>query len=115
MATVLITGGTGLIGTALTNALVQKGYDVIVLSRTNKSSNEKSITYSVWDVTNQSIAEEAIKKADYIVHLAGANVGEKRWTEKRKKEIVDSRVNTAQLLTKALREIPNKIKAVISS
>jgi uncharacterized protein len=115
MATVLITGGTGLIGSALTNALVQKGYEVIILSRTNRSSNEKNITYSVWDVTNQSIGEEVIKKADYIVHLAGANVGEKRWTEKRKKEIVDSRVKSAQLLTNALREIPNKVKAVISS
>ena len=115
MPTVIIAGGTGLIGRALTKALVQKNYQVIVLSRTNRSSNEKNISYSVWDVANQTIAAEAIKKADYIIHVAGANVGEKRWTKKRKKEIVDSRVKSAELLVKALREIPNKVTAVISS
>ena len=115
MATVLIAGGTGLIGTALTKALVQKNYDVIILSREKKSVSEKNVSYSVWDVNGQTIDEETVKKADYIIHVAGANVGEKRWTKERKKEIVDSRVNTAELLTKALREIPNKVKAVISS
>jgi uncharacterized protein len=115
MATVLIAGGTGLIGTALTRALVQRGYEVIILSRSKKSSVQKNISYVVWDVTNQTVDEEAIKKADYIVHLAGANVGEKRWTSKRKKEIVDSRIESGKLLVKALKETPNKIKAVISS
>jgi uncharacterized protein len=115
MATVLITGGTGLIGTALTNALVQKDYDVIVLSRSKKSSTQKKISYAAWNVVNQTIDEAAVKNADYIVHLAGANVAEGRWTEERKKEIVDSRVNSGGLLVKALKKIPNKIKAVISS
>ena len=115
MATVVITGGTGLIGTALTKALAAKGYNVIILSRSRKQSSEKNIFYAVWDLSKQTIDEDAIKNADYIVHLAGANVGEKRWTEKRKKEIVDSRVDSGNLLVKALKEIPNKIKAVISS
>jgi uncharacterized protein len=115
MATVLITGGTGLIGTALTKALVKKGYELVILSRTKKLSTQKNISYAVWDVNKQTIDEEAIKKADYIVHLAGANVGEKRWTKKRKKEIVDSRVDTGKLLVKALKEISNNVKAVISS
>jgi uncharacterized protein (TIGR01777 family) len=115
MATILITGGTGLIGTALTKALVAKGYDVIILSRSEKKSSQPNISYAVWDVSKQTIDEKAIRKADYIIHLAGANVGEKRWTSKRKKEIVDSRVDSGRLLVKALKEIPNKIKAVISS
>jgi uncharacterized protein len=115
MATVLITGGTGLIGTALTKALVQKGHEITILSRSKKPSSQKNISYAVWDIDNQTIDEEAIKKADYIVHLAGANVGEKRWTRNRKKEIVDSRVNSGKLLVKALNKIPNKVKAVISS
>lgn len=115
MATVVITGGTGLIGTALTKALAVKGYNVIILSRSRKQSPEKNIFYAVWDLEQQTIDEDAIKNADYIVHLAGANVGEKRWTEKRKKEIVDSRVDSGNLLVKALKEIPNKVKAVISS
>lgn len=115
MATVVITGGTGLIGTALTKALAAKGYNVIILSRSRKQSSEKNIFYAVWDLSKQTIDEDAIKNADYIVHLAGANVGEKRWTEKRKKEIVDSRVDSGNLLVKALKEIPNKVRAVISS
>jgi len=115
MATVLIAGGTGLIGTALTKALVLKNYDVIILSRSKKSVNEKNVSYSVWDVNGQTIHEETVKKADFVIHVAGANVGEKRWKKERKKEIVDSRVNAAELITKALREIPNHVKAVISS
>lgn len=115
MATVLITGGTGLIGTALTTALVQKDYDVIILSRSKKSSTQKKISYAVWDIVNQTIDENAIKNADYIVHLAGANVAEGRWTDDRKKEIVESRVDSGKLLITALTNVSNKIKAVISS
>jgi len=115
MATVLITGGTGMIGTALTKVLVQKNHEVIILSRDKKNSSQKNISYAVWNVNNGSIEEEAIRKADYIVHLAGANVAQKRWTIKRKKEIVGSRVDSGILLVKALTEIPNKVKAVVSS
>lgn len=115
MATVVITGGTGLIGKALTKALVQRGYEVIILSRSPKSSSQKNISYAAWNVEQQTIDEDAIKKADHIIHLAGANVAEKRWTEKRKQEIVDSRVKSGELIVKALKEIPNKVKAVFSS
>jgi len=115
MPTVVIAGGTGLIGSALKKALTQKSYDIIILSRKSQSSREKNISYSVWDVNNQTIDEQVVKKADYIVHVAGANVGEKRWTKKRKKEIIDSRVKSAELIAKALWQIPNNVKAVISS
>lgn len=116
MVTVLITGGTGMIGTALTKKLVAKGYAVIILTRNiEKKQTTKSISYAKWNVNDQIIDENAIGSADYIVHLAGANVAEGRWTEKRKKEIIDSRVKSGALLVKSLKEIPNKIKAVISS
>jgi len=116
MATVLITGGTGLIGKSLTRALVQKGYEIIVLTR-NKSNKTgtNNVFYAQWNITEQTIDEEAIAKADYIIHLAGANVAEGRWTAKRKKEIVDSRVQSGALLAKALKEIPNNVKAVVSA
>ncbi len=118
MATVLITGGTGLIGTALTETLVQKGYDVIVLTRKlpekGQASNLK-IRYAQWDIAAQTIDTAAVQAADYIVHLAGANVAQGRWTETRKKEIVSSRVRSGQLLVKALSETPNKVRAVVAS
>jgi uncharacterized protein (TIGR01777 family) len=115
MDTVLITGGTGLIGTALTKALVQKGYEVIIVTRSERLSAQKNIHYVKWNIDKQIIDEKAIQKANYIIHLAGANVGEKRWTEKRKKEIVNSRVKTGELLVKLLKEIPNNVKAIISA
>ncbi len=115
MATVLITGGTGLIGTALSNALVQKGYEVLILTRKLPVQHRPQISYAQWDVDAQTIDVAAIAKADYLVHLAGANVAEGRWTEKRKKEIVSSRVASGKLLVKALTDHPNTIKAVVSS
>jgi uncharacterized protein (TIGR01777 family) len=115
METVLITGGTGMIGKALTEALVTAGYKVIVLSRKKEKNQQKAVRYAQWDVAAQTIEEGAIKEADYIVHLAGANVADGRWTEKRKQEIIDSRVKTGALLVKALTNIPNNVKAVISA
>jgi len=69
------------------------------------------------DMTLRSIAidPEAIGQADYIVHLAGAGVADKRWSKKRKKEIVESRTAGSTLIVKALRETPNKVQAVISA
>src|SRR5215831_17785672 len=96
MATVLITGGTGLIGTALSKMLVSKGYNVIIVTRQSSiklsqfSFEAASISVAQWNIEEGTIDKDAIEKADYIIHLAGANIGEKRWTEQRKKEIVDS-------------------------
>ena len=85
MTTVLITGGTGFIGTSLTHALLEKNYKVIVLSRqAGKQSDNPNLSYAHWDVSSGSINKEAFGKADYIVHLAGAGVSDKRWTKKKK-------------------------------
>lgn len=116
MATVLIIGGTGMIGTALTKLLLEKGYDVIILTRDPDYESENSkLKYCVWDPGKKVIEKEAIEKADFVVNLAGANVGAKRWTDKRKREIVESRVRSGETLVKALQEIPNKVKAVIQA
>jgi uncharacterized protein len=116
MATVLITGGSGLIGKALSKELLNKGYEVIILSRSaerQKSANSK-LTYAHWNIENESIDIGAIARADYIVHLAGENLA-RRWTSKRKKEIVDSRIKSSNVLVKALTENSNHVKAVISA
>src|SRR5215216_7843552 len=104
MPVVLITGGTGLIGTALSKMLVSKGYEVIILSRQSEKKPPTSnvqppiVSYSHWNIENETIDKDAVAKADYIIHLAGANLSEKRWTAKRKKEIVESRTKTSALL-----------------
>ena len=115
MSTILITGGTGLVGSALTRTLTAQGHQVIILSRGENTSNDKNISYAKWDAKAQTIDAEAITSADYIFHLAGAGVADKRWTEERKKEIVDSRTESSKLLIKGLRQSPNKVKAVISA
>lgn len=115
MATVLVTGGTGMIGQALTAALLKRGDEVMILSRGENRKSAGNISYAQWNPQAQTIDAAAVQKADYIVHLAGANVAGGRWTDQRKKEIRDSRVQSGQLLVKALQEIPNNVKAVISA
>lgn len=120
MSTILITGGTGLIGRALTKALMEKGDEVIILTRephtiAGKWPGTKQPGFATWNIGQQSIDQDAISKADHIIHLAGAAVAEKRWTTKRKQEIVDSRVLGGRLIVESLQKIPNKVKTVISS
>lgn len=117
MTTVLITGGTGMIGKALTDALVERNYKVIILSRGSviHQPATNNISYAKWNVEDQTIDIPAFQKADYIIHLAGAGVADKRWTKKRKKEIVDSRVKSAELLVKTCRENSNNLKAIVSA
>jgi uncharacterized protein len=117
MKTVLITGGTGMIGKTLTKALLQKKYQVIILSRETREPQPgiPGLSYAQWNINQQTIDKDAIIKADYIINLAGAGIADKRWTKKRKTEIVDSRVKSCELLVKALKENSNQVKAVISA
>ena len=111
MPSVLITGGTGLVGTAVKTLLEGKGYEVILLTRSKTSIKGQAH----WDINAGTIDSDAIAAADYIIHLAGAGVADKRWSKARKQEILDSRTKSSALLVKALTETPNKVKAVISA
>src|SRR2546421_250429 len=113
MATILITGGTGTIGKSLSKFLVEKQHEVIILSR-HPRQGTGAISYAAWDPANQTIDIAALQKADYVINLAGAGVADKRWSKKRKQEIVDSRVQSGQLLVKAMQQNTNKVQAVIS-
>jgi uncharacterized protein (TIGR01777 family) len=117
MDTVIITGGTGLIGSALSLFLVSRGFQVIVFSRNPRAHNKPlpGISYAAWNIEEQSVNEEAFKKAKHVIHLAGAGVADKPWTDKRKKEIIDSRTNSSTLLIKAMTSIPNEIVSVVSA
>ena len=111
---VLISGGSGFVGNHLTNLLLSKGYTVSILSRSERQ-NKKDIFYYKWDVAKQFIEEEAVLKADYIIHLAGENIAEKRWTAKRKAAIIDSREKSAQLLYIVLKKHYKKLDAFVSA
>lgn len=110
---ILLTGGTGLVGSALTEALLEKGYTVNHLSRA-PGKNPRVKTF-LWDVEKKHIDPLCIDDVDTIVHLAGAGVAEKRWTEKRKKEIVTSRVESIGLIYQLLNNGKHKVKTIISA
>ena len=113
MEKVLITGGTGLIGTRLSEMLTSKGYEVRWLSR-NENSNSKYPSF-VWDINNGTIDEKAFEDLDYIVHLAGAGIADKKWSDQRKKVIIDSRVESTKLLYQYVQKLNIPLKAFISS
>ena len=123
MPAVLITGGTGLIGNALSNYLLNKGYEVIILTRNPRATRRKipgdihinNLSFASWNIRKQTIDSDSISRADYIIHLAGAGVADRRWTKRRKRIIVESRTKNSEFIVNALHDIPNKVKAVISA
>ena len=113
MPTVLIGGGSGLIGTRLSQLLQEKGYDPIHLSRRQRP-NAPYPTYQ-WDAEGGTIEEEAVQAADYVINLAGAGIADKPWTKARKALIISSRVKTARLFKEAFERTGHQPKAYISS
>jgi len=110
---ILLTGGTGLIGNKLTKLLLQKGYSVNHLSR--KAADIPGVQTYSWNIDKNNIDERCIEGADIIIHLAGAGIADKRWSDKRKKEIIESRTKSIQLIYSLLAKHGNKVKRVISA
>jgi uncharacterized protein (TIGR01777 family) len=110
---ILITGGTGLIGKKLTKRLLENGYAVSHLSR-SPGTDAKVATY-LWDVNKGEIDEHCIDGVDTIIHLAGAGIADERWTEKRKKEIIDSRTKSIALVYQVLKNKQHNVTTVISA
>jgi uncharacterized protein (TIGR01777 family) len=109
---ILITGGSGMIGSWLTAMLIQKGYGVAHLGRSKRKDGIKTFK---WDPRKGEIENGALKDIDVIIHLAGAGIAEKRWTDRWKKEILSSRTETTLLLKKTLEAEPNHVSVFISS
>lgn len=112
MSTILIAGGTGLIGKRLSDMLSRQGHTVHHLSR----SARPDATYKTfqWKPSKNEIDKAALSSADYVINLAGAGIADKRWTDKRKKLIIDSRVSGNELFAEMLPQFPN-VKAYISA
>lgn len=110
---ILLTGATGMLGKELIGTLLKKGYQVSILSR--KPQNISQVKVFLWNIDQQEIDISCITGIDSIIHLAGENIAKERWSEKRKKEIIDSRVLSTKLLFKALSSQPNQVKTFISA
>jgi len=109
---ILITGASGLIGSRLTELLLQKGYQISHLGRSKKSGSVPSF---VWDVDKGVLDQQALEGVETIIHLAGAGVADKRWTESRKKEILESRTKSSLLLYNTLANTNHTVKTVVSA
>ncbi|WP_421891686.1 TIGR01777 family oxidoreductase [Marinoscillum sp.] len=113
MAKILITGGSGLVGTHLSKMLKNAGNEVTHLSRSPDPSGDYP-TFT-WNLHARFIDEEAFSGVDHIIHLAGAGVADKRWTKDRKKVILESRTAGIRLLHEYVTRLGIRLKSFISA
>ena len=111
MSRILITGASGLLGTRLTQLLLERGHQVSHLGRSKRLGSLPSFT---WDVEAGTIDESALKDIDAVIHLAGAGIADERWSEKRKKEILESRTKSTALLVRELNKGNNSVNVLVS-
>lgn len=108
---VLITGATGLVGTALQKSFGKKGYEMLLASR----SEPKDTSHVQWSIEEGFTEPEKLEGLDAVVHLAGESVNGLRWTDEKKKAIRDSRVLGTRTLVKALSQLKNRPKVLVSA
>ncbi len=108
--TFLIAGGSGMIGTRLTQLLRAEGHNVRILSRNPGEAGEYA-----WDPAAGTIDDKAVIGADIVINLAGAGIADRRWTPARKQLIVDSRVQSAQLLLDTFQRLGHQPNAYLSA
>lgn len=109
---IAITGASGLVGQALTRFLELGGHEVHSFVRRPAREGRREI---YWNPAREEIAFSQLEGFDAVVHLAGENVAGGRWTEARKKEILDSRVLGTELLARGLKKLARPPKVLISA
>lgn len=111
--TILITGGTGLIGSAIIPSFIQQSFKIIVLTRSSQKITEKYAHQNVHAVS--SFDEIAVDEhIDYVINLAGESIGGPRWTDARKEKLISSRVSTTEHLVNWLLKTKQQPKCIIS-
>lgn len=109
---ILITGGTGLIGSRMIETFDPEEYSFNILTR-SKKQNFGNVHYFQWDLDEMTLDRKALQDVDTIISLAGAGIADKRWTEHRKKVLIESRVKGNTLIAKSLKESGISVNTII--
>ncbi len=115
---IVIAGGTGFIGRHVSRLLIHEGHSVIVLSRhapDGKNFDNIHVRHIQWDGCSQGTWAQECEGADVVINLSGAPIADSRWTEKRKQELIDSRVESNRTLLKAISSWKNKPHTFITA
>ncbi len=115
---ILVTGGTGLIGSALVKSLHESGYEVIVLTRTPDRKQDtvpNGVRLQKWDAATPRGWGHLVSNVDAIVNLAGEGIADGRWTATRKKRILESRIDAGKALVAAVQEAETKPKVLVQA
>lgn len=111
---VLITGASGMIAGKVAEQLQLSGIEVVGLSRSAKKDHRFAASYR-WDPEKGYLDPMAFEGVDSIVHLAGAGIADEKWTEKRKREIIESRTKGTAFLAEQLSKIPHQITTIVAA
>lgn len=111
---ILITGGTGFIGSYLRNMLLREGHYLSIVSRSPKEYQDETAKNQQFVSWNDDLAAQ-IEKTDVVINLAGSSIFGKRWTEEVKEKIYSSRIECTQQLVEAIREADNRPEVMISA
>jgi uncharacterized protein len=109
----LITGGSGLIGSEITKILLEK--KEVVNWLTSSKKEKKDVNSFNWNINKNQLDENCFLDVDVIFHLAGAGIADKKWSDERKKELIESRIKSTQLLFEYLKLMKNKPKTIVCS
>jgi len=110
---IVITGGTGLIGSRIAEMLDQKKYELRIYTRSPRKAHD-NVSYYRWDPIAGEMDLEGLKGCNHIISLAGAGIADKRWSEARKKIIIDSRVMSNQLIDSSLLKLNHRPDSIVA-
>ncbi len=110
---ILVTGGTGLVGSMLTKKLQDQGYEVSIMTRSPEKVKHLKAFY--WDIKKQEIDEKCLEGIETIIHLAGENIADGRWTDERKKALVFSRTESIGLIYDLMKRKEHQVNTVLSA